>query len=53
MSQSFSDTYQLQGMSCASCAGRVEKAAKKLDGVLDATINLANQTAILTLDRPD
>ncbi|WP_114011658.1 heavy metal translocating P-type ATPase [Cohaesibacter intestini] len=52
MSQSISDTYQLQGMSCASCAGRVEKAVKKLDGVLDATINLANQTAILTLDRP-
>ena len=52
MSQSFSDIYQIQGMSCASCAGRVERAARKLDGVLDATVNLANQTAILTLDRP-
>ena len=52
MSQTFSDTYQIQGMHCASCAGRVERATKKLDGVKEATINLANQTAILTLDRP-
>ncbi|WP_246657640.1 heavy metal translocating P-type ATPase [Cohaesibacter sp. CAU 1516] len=52
MSQTFSETYQLQGMSCASCAGRVEKAAKKVKGVIDATVNLTNQTAMLTFNAP-
>ncbi|PLW74833.1 heavy metal translocating P-type ATPase [Cohaesibacter celericrescens] len=52
MAQSFSETYQLQGMSCASCAGRVEKAAKKVQGVIDASINLAGQTATLTFEAP-
>ena len=31
-------------MTCASCAGRVEKAAKLVPGVLDAAVNLANDT---------
>ncbi|MBC7498985.1 MAG: heavy metal translocating P-type ATPase, partial [Herminiimonas sp.] len=35
----------IQGMTCASCVGRVEKALKKLPGVLDATVNLATESA--------
>lgn len=34
------------GMTCAACVGRVEKAAKRVPGVSDATVNLpANQGA--------
>ena len=29
------------GMSCAACVGRVERVAKKVPGVLDASVNLA------------
>ncbi|HQX91122.1 MAG TPA: heavy metal translocating P-type ATPase [Thermomonas sp.] len=35
----------IRGMTCASCVGRVEKALRKVDGVRDATVNLATETA--------
>ena len=35
----------VEGMSCASCVGRVEKALLKVDGVLNASVNLATETA--------
>ncbi|MBI5256931.1 MAG: copper-translocating P-type ATPase [Burkholderiales bacterium] len=35
----------IDGMSCASCVGRVEKALRKVPGVLDATVNLATAQA--------
>jgi Cu+-exporting ATPase len=35
---------ELEGMTCASCAARVEKALNRLDGV-DATVNLATEQA--------
>ena len=38
-----SETVELavQGMSCASCVGRVEKALDRVPGVLAASVNLA------------
>ncbi|WEF33420.1 heavy metal translocating P-type ATPase [Pseudoduganella chitinolytica] len=33
------------GMTCASCAGRVEKALRAVPGVTGATVNLATETA--------
>ena len=36
------------GMSCASCVGRVEGALKKVPGVLEANVNLAERTAQVT-----
>ncbi len=38
-------TFQIEGMSCASCVGRVEKALKSGAGVVDASVNLATETA--------
>src|SRR6266851_5663081 len=38
------------GMTCASCAARVEKKLKKLDGVT-ATVNFATETARVTFPR--
>jgi len=35
----------VQGMTCASCVARVEKALKKVPGVLDASVNLATEQA--------
>ena len=35
----------IAGMTCASCAGRVEKALRKVEGVRDASVNLATETA--------
>ncbi len=35
----------IDGMSCASCVSRVEKALAKVDGVVSAQVNLATETA--------
>ena len=34
----------IRGMSCASCAGRVEKALRTINGVVEANVNLAGET---------
>ena len=36
------------GMTCASCAGRVERALKAVPGVTSAAVNLATETAEIT-----
>lgn len=41
-------TLAIKGMSCASCAGRVEKALLKTEGVATAEVNLALETALVT-----
>jgi Cu+-exporting ATPase len=38
----------IEGMTCASCAMRVEKGLKKVPGVLNAQVNLASEKAIVT-----
>jgi Cu+-exporting ATPase len=38
-------TFKVEGMTCASCAGRVEKALKAVPGVDSASINLATEKA--------
>src|SRR5215210_6482272 len=40
--------FAVTGMTCASCVNRVEKALKKADGVLDASVNLATERATVT-----
>jgi len=37
----------LQGMSCASCVGRAEKALKGMPGVAEASVNLASESAVV------
>jgi len=36
------------GMTCAACVGRVERALNKLDGVLEAGVNLATERATVS-----
>lgn len=38
-------TLEIEAMTCASCVGRVERALKAGAGVLDASVNLATETA--------
>lgn len=43
---------QIKGMSCASCVGRIETALKKVDGVTQASVNLAAERAEITSNTP-
>src|SRR5918992_3131875 len=38
-------TFEVKGMTCASCVGRVERVLKNVPGVLEASVNLANERA--------
>ena len=41
--------FQIGGMSCAACVGRVERSIKKIPGVAEVSVNLATQRAVVTL----
>ncbi len=41
-------TLAIEGMTCASCVGRVEKALKKVPGVDTASVNLATEKATVS-----
>lgn len=43
-------TFDIEGMTCASCAMTVEKAAKKLTGVGNAAVNLATEKLNIEYD---
>jgi Cu+-exporting ATPase len=45
-------TFKVNGMTCASCVGRVEKALKAVPGVAHASLNLATERATVTAN-PD
>ncbi len=38
------------GMTCAACVSRVERALKKVDGVLEASVNLATERATVAVN---
>ncbi|WP_261796041.1 heavy metal translocating P-type ATPase [Numidum massiliense] len=43
-------TIQITGMTCAACANRIEKGLNKLEGVNEATVNLALERASVSFD---
>ena len=43
---------QIEGMTCASCVRRVEKASMKVSGIAEASVNLATERARLRFE-PD
>jgi len=43
-------SFGVEGMTCASCVRRVERALEKVDGVSDATVNLATERATIEHD---
>ena len=42
-------SFSVEGMTCAACAGRVEKALRAVPGVFDANVNLAIERAHVSL----
>ena len=43
-------TFSIKGMHCASCVRILERALKKVDGVTEATVNLATEKATVICD---
>ena len=43
-------TFRIHGMTCASCAQRIEKVLSKLDGVSKASVNLASEELFVDFD---
>lgn len=43
-------TIPIEGMTCAACSARVEKVLQRLEGVVDATVNLATEKAAVSYD---
>lgn len=43
-------TYPIEGMTCAACASTVEKTARKVSGVLEASVNLASEKLNLEVE---
>lgn len=41
---------QIEGMTCAACVARVERALKRVTGVQEAVVNLATESATLQVD---
>lgn len=45
-------TFEVDGMTCATCAMRVQKVLSKVPGVSEATVNFANAECRVVLDEP-
>ncbi|MDR1128310.1 MAG: heavy metal translocating P-type ATPase, partial [Treponema sp.] len=43
-------TLSIGGMTCAACAGRIERTVKKIEGVSTATVNLASEKLFVEYD---
>lgn len=43
-------TLKIEGMTCAACSRAVERASKKLDGVLEVNVNLASEKLNITYE---
>ena len=44
------DTMKITGMTCASCAKAVERAVKKIDNTIDASVNIATEKLSVSYD---
>src|SRR3954451_7156719 len=43
-------TFPVEGMTCASCVRRIEKALSRVEGVQEANVNLATEKAHVVFD---
>src|SRR5690554_6811950 len=50
MSDAVTKTMKVEGMTCASCAKAVERATRKLDGVVEANVNLATEKLTISYE---
>jgi P-type Cu+ transporter len=42
--------FGIKGMHCASCVNVIERSLRKIDGVKEATVNLANESGCIVCD---
>ncbi|MDP1420567.1 heavy metal translocating P-type ATPase [Peribacillus simplex] len=49
-SQIKESTMQITGMTCAACANRIEKGLNRMEGVEEATVNLALEKSVIKYD---
>ena len=52
MTQNLSLTLPIEGMTCASCSARVERALQRVPGVQQVSVNLASESAAVELAAP-
>jgi len=50
VTEAVNKTIKIQGMTCAACAKNVEKATKKLDGVLESNVNFATEKLTISYE---
>lgn len=50
MSRTKRSSLQITGMTCAACAARIERALKKMDGIVEANVNFTMENATVTFD---
>jgi Cu+-exporting ATPase len=48
--QTSTKTLKLEGMTCAACAKTIERVTKKLDGVVESSVNLATEKLTITFE---
>lgn len=53
MTQSQSISLAVEGMSCASCVGRVDQGLQDVPGVSDVSVNLASESARISVQSPE
>ena len=47
------ETFDIQGMTCAACSARVQRAASDVPGVTEANVNLLKNSMELDFDGTD
>lgn len=52
MAQAFPISLSIEGMTCASCVGRVDRRLRAVAGLHDVTVNLAAENAHFVVDTP-
>lgn len=50
VTEAISKTLKIQGMTCAACAKNVEKATKKLGGVIESNVNFATENLTISYE---
>jgi Cd2+/Zn2+-exporting ATPase len=45
--------FLIQGMDCASCVSKIEKAVTRLDGVSEVKVGLQSETLTVSLSTPE
>ncbi|MDP7186257.1 MAG: heavy metal translocating P-type ATPase [Paracoccaceae bacterium] len=53
MSEANKLALSVEGMTCASCVGRVERGLDEIPGLSDVSVNLATETARFSVDSPE